>query len=166
MGPLSGASHINVGYASSLSGDTLRCKEYIRSHNLTERKERKAEYQKDKEERLRRLKNARREEMEGRLCKVRYVLDESDEAAYAADGERGGGVSAIDETALMKLMEGEYDPEKFEKIMGGAYGIEYYGEEERQWKTDGREAVRGGGDYDDPISVETVYVFRSVKRSP
>ena len=90
MGPLSGASHINVGYASSLSGDTLRCKEYIRSHNLTERKERKAEYQKDKEERLRRLKNARREEMEGGLRKVQYILGESYEAAYTANRERWG----------------------------------------------------------------------------
>ena len=29
--------------------------------------------------------------------------------------------------------------------MGGAYGIEYYREEDRQWNTDVREAVRGGG---------------------
>ena len=36
---------------------------------------------------------------------------------------RGGGVSSIDEAALMKLMDGKYDPEKFEKIVGGAYGI-------------------------------------------
>ena len=57
---------------------------------------------------------------------------------------KGGGVNAIYEAALMKLMEGKYDPKKFEKIIGGAYGIEYYGEEDMQWKTDVREAVRGG----------------------
>ena len=54
-------------------------------------------------------------------------------------------MSSIDKAALMKLMEGEYDPDKFEKIMVGAYGTEYYGEEYRQYKTGVREAVRGGG---------------------
>ena len=46
--------------------------------------------------------------------------------------------------------------------MGDAYRIEYYGEEDRQWKTNVREAVRGGGkgvqggnDYDNPITVKT-----------
>ena len=52
-------------------------------------------------------------------------------------------MSDIYEAALMKLMEGEYDLEKFEKIMGCAYEIEYYGEKGMQWKTDVREAVRG-----------------------
>ena len=62
----------------------------------------------------------------------------------------------------MNLMEGKYDPKKFDKIMGGAYEIEYYGEEDMQWKTDVREAVRGGDkgvwggdDYNDPIAVNT-----------
>ena len=53
-------------------------------------------------------------------------------------------MSAIDEAALMKLTEGECDPKKFKKIMGGAYGIEYYVDEDRQWKTNVRKAVRGG----------------------
>ena len=39
---------------------------------------------------MRRLKNAMREEMEGRLRKVQYILGESDEAAYAANEERVG----------------------------------------------------------------------------
>ena len=34
-------------------------------------------------------------------------------------------MSAIDEETLMNLMEGEYNPGKFEKIIGVAYGIEY-----------------------------------------
>ena len=38
---------------------------------------------------MRRLKNVRREEMEGRLRKVRYVMGEFDEAAYVTDGEGG-----------------------------------------------------------------------------
>ena len=106
---------------------------------------RKAEDWKAKEVRFRRLKNERREEMKGRLRKVQYILGESYEAAYAANEERGGGVSAIYEAALMKLMEGKYDPKNFEKIIGGAYGIEYYGEEDMQWKTDVMEAERGYG---------------------
>ena len=91
LGPLSGASHSNVGYTHGLSGDTLHHKYNIRSNKCTARKERKLEERKAEEERLRRLKNSMREEMEGRLRKVRYVLGESDEAAYVADGKRGGG---------------------------------------------------------------------------
>ena len=45
--------------------------------------------------------------MEGRLRTVQYVLGESNEAAYSANGDRGGVVSTIDEAAFMKLMEGE-----------------------------------------------------------
>ena len=90
-GPLSGASHSNVGYARGLSGDMLRRKDDSRSHKRKARKERKAEERKAKEDRLLRLKNSRRKDMEVRLHKVRYVLGESDEANYADDGERGGG---------------------------------------------------------------------------
>ena len=71
-------------------------------------------------------------------------------------------MSSVDKWELMMLMEVEYEPEKFEKIMGGAYRIKYYGEEDMQWKTDVREAVGGGGkgvwgghNYNDPIAVNT-----------
>ena len=47
-------------------------------------------------------------------------------------------MSAIDKAALMDLIEGEYDPNIFDKIMGRAYRIEYYREEVRQCKTDVR----------------------------
>ena len=39
---------------------------------------------------MRRLKNARREEMEGGLRKVKYILGESDEAAYTSNREMWG----------------------------------------------------------------------------
>ena len=71
-------------------------------------------------------------------------------------------MSSIDKAALMKLMEVKYDPENFKKIVGGAYRIECYGDEDRQQNTDVREGVKGGGkggqgrdNYNDPISVET-----------
>ena len=71
-------------------------------------------------------------------------------------------MSSIDEAAKMNLMEGKYDPKKSENIVGGAYIIRYYGEEDRQRKTDVREALRGGGkggrggdNYNNPISVKT-----------
>ena len=47
--PLYGAWHSNVGYARSLSGDTLRGKDGSRSHKRTASKERKAEERKAKE---------------------------------------------------------------------------------------------------------------------
>ena len=90
MGPLSGASQSNVGYAHGLSGDKLRRKGNITSHKRTARKERKSEEQKANKVILCRLKNARREEMEGGLRKVQYILGESYEAAYTANRERWG----------------------------------------------------------------------------
>jgi len=37
---------------------------------------------------------------------------------------------------IMKLMEGDYDPEKFERVMASAYGEDYYQAEEEVWKTE------------------------------
>ena len=49
-----------------------------------------------------------------------------------------GGVdeTAIDEAAIMKMLEGDYDPEKFEKAMEQAYGEDFYQQEDKEWKTD------------------------------
>ena len=90
MGLLSGASHSNFRYTRSILGDKLRRKDNSKRYKRTARKERKAEESEAKEVILRRLKNARREEMEGRFRKIRYVLGEYDEATYAADSYRGG----------------------------------------------------------------------------
>jgi protein KRI1 len=128
----SGADFSIMGYARSGTMDTLRRKDDSRRQARLERKERKAAERKAKEEQLRRLKNAKREEMDGKLREIKKVL-----GAAGKDSSEGGAAGFImDEDAMMKLMEGDYDPEKFEKIMQEAYGDEFYEKEDSQWKSD------------------------------
>lgn len=117
----SGADFSVVGYARSGTMDTLRRKDDTRRQKRLERQERKAAERKAKEEQLRRLKNAKRHEMEMKLNEIKKVI---------------GSVNDVDEDALMKLMEGDYDPEKFEKLMQDTYGDDFYQKEETQWKSD------------------------------
>jgi protein KRI1 len=130
----SGAAHSIVHYARGSVGDNvLRRKDETRRQKRLSRKERKAEERKAKEEQLRRLKNAKREELEERMQQVRNVL------GYDAmnDGdEKKHALGAAEEEMILKLMEGEYDPEKFEQVMNAAYGEDYYQQEDVKWKTD------------------------------
>lgn len=121
----SGADFSNVGYARGGTMQTLRRPDDVRRQKRLERKERKAAERRAKEEQLRRLKNARREQMEGKLREVKKVL-----------GSVNHDESQIDEDAMMKLLEGDYDPDKFEKLMANAYGDEFYKKEDAEWKND------------------------------
>ena len=121
----SGAAYSVVGYARGGAPDTLRRTDDSRKLKRLARKEKKAAERKAKEERLRRLKNAKKDELEGRMKQVSQVIGSTEEEA----GE-------IDEASLMKLMEGDYDPEKFEKIMSDAYGEDFYEKGDDEWKTD------------------------------
>ena len=123
----SGAAYSVVGYArgGAHTTDTLRRKDETRKQKRLARNEKKAAERKAKEERLRRLKNAKREELEGRMKQVRQVVGTAEE-----------GDADIDEAALMKLMEGDFDPDKFESIMSQAYGDDFYDKEDAEWKND------------------------------
>ena len=135
----SGASHSIVHYArSSKSADNvLRRKDESRRQKRLARKERKAAERKAKEERLKRLKNAKRDELEGRMEQVRGVLgytqqvDEKD-----GPSKPSMALGAAEEEMILKLMEGEYDPDKFEQVMSTAYGDDYYQAKDEKWTTD------------------------------
>ncbi|KAL3781551.1 hypothetical protein HJC23_000036 [Cyclotella cryptica] len=132
----SGATHSIVHYARGSVGDNvLRRKDETRRQKRLARKERKAEERKAKEEQLRRLKNAKREELEERLRQVRNVLGYD---ALNGDGDASGNhaLGAAEEEMILKLMEGDYDPEKFEQVMNAAYGEDFYQKEDEKWKTD------------------------------
>jgi len=120
----SGADFSIMGYARSGTMDTLRRKDDTRSQKRLERNQRKAAERQAKEEQLRRLKNAKRQELESKLVEIKKVVGSAEEAD-------------IDEDAMMKLLEGDFDPEKFEKIMQDTYGDDFYQKEDGQWKTDG-----------------------------
>ena len=52
-------------------------------------------------------------------------------------GELGDGkTDGVDEASLMKLLEGDFDPEKFEELMKETYNDDFYQKEDVQWKTD------------------------------
>ncbi len=153
--------HGMVHYArsSNAAADVLRQKDDTRRAKRAAWEERKAAKRSAKEEKLKRLKNARREELERRLEGVRKVLGCSNANKTGADGDGvndGGGVDDDDkakghpfkgegagagldqatEEMILKLMEGEYNPDKFERVMNTAYGDKYYYMEDAVWKSD------------------------------
>ena len=119
----SGAAFSVQSYARAQTMNTLRRKDETRRDKRLARKDRKAAERKAKEEQLKRLKNAKKAEMNKKLSKVKSVLGE------VGDGE-------VDEVAIMKMLEGDYDPEKFEEAMKAAYGDDFYQKDDTQWKSD------------------------------
>ena len=93
-----------------------------------QRNERKAAERKAKEERLKRLKNAKREELEGRIDQIKGVLGVGEMKKKGNDGENMDGASddpAIDGEIVAKLMEGDFDHEQFEDIMSKMYSDDF-----------------------------------------
>lgn len=128
----SGAALSVVGYSRTALSDTVRRKDESRKLKRQQRKERKEAERKAKEERLKRLKNAKKEELEDRIKQIKSVLgDKVDEAAVEKPGDDN-----IDEEMVAKLMEGDFDPDKFEDIMSKMYSDDFYAQEEKEWKTD------------------------------
>ena len=121
----SGADHSNIPYARSLTMETLRRKDDRRVQKRQERLERKALERKIKEEQLKRLKNAKRQEMNQKLQQIRAVLGSNEDSE-----------APMDEAAIFKLLEEDYDPEKFESIMAGICSDDYYHQQETEWKDD------------------------------
>jgi len=117
----SGADFSVIGYARSGTMNTLRRSEDTRKQKRQERKERKAAERKAKEEQLRRLKNAKRQEMQKKLKDIKQVIGEDEH---------------MDEEAMLKLMEGDFDPNKFEELMQKQYDDNFYAKEDAQWKSD------------------------------
>jgi len=126
----SGADFSMVGYARSGTMNTFRRKDEKRGQKRLERRGRKIAERKAKEEQIRRLKNAKRQEMESKLTAIKKVIGKADE-------------HTLDEDTVMKLMEGDYDPNKFEKIMQEIYNEDFYQKEDNQWTSDAdvREAL-------------------------
>jgi protein KRI1 len=144
--PASGADHSNIPYARSLTMETLRRKDDRRVQKRQERLERKALERKMKEEQLKRLKNAKRQEMNKKLQQVRSVLGQ------VKEGEGGNDDSQppMDEAAILKLLEEDFDPEKFESIMAGICSDDYYNQNDTEWKNDldVRKSLQSGMDED------------------
>jgi len=119
----SGANLSVQTYARGQTMNTVRRQDTSRKDKREARKERKASERKAKEEQLKRLKNAKKQEMNQKLSKVKSVI---------------GGIeeNAVDEAAIMKMLEGDYDPENFERALEEVYGDNFYKQEDNEWKTD------------------------------
>ena len=124
----SGAGYSVVGYSRSSLSNTIRRQDDTRKQKRLQTKERKEAERKAKEEKLRRLKNAKRQEMEERSKEIRAVVGDKN-----IDME---GDNNIDEETMMKLMEGDFDPAKFDEMMNKNYGDGYYDEDEKEWTND------------------------------
>ncbi|KAL3922281.1 MAG: hypothetical protein SGILL_002287 [Bacillariaceae sp.] len=111
-------------YARGQTMNTLRRDDTTRKDKRHARKERKVLERKEKEEQLKRLKNAKRKELHEKLSQVKAVIGAAEDEA------------AIDEAAIMKMLEGDFDPDKFEEAMQDAYGDDFYQKEDAEWKSD------------------------------
>jgi protein KRI1 len=147
--PASGADHSNISYARSLTMETLRRKDDRRVQKRQERLERKAQERKMKEEQLKRLKNAKRQELNQKLQQIRSVL------GPAKEGESDESHPPMHEAAILKLLEEDFDPEKFESIMAGICSDEYYNQNDTEWKNDldVRKSLQSGMEEDGALLV-------------
>ena len=125
----SGADYSLVSYARHHHDDSLRRTDTRRREQRAARKARKEAARKAKEEELKRLKNLKKQEMQRKLRQVKQVMGL---ATSSSDGDAGD----VDEAAILKLMEGDYDPEDFERKMQETFGDNYYAQEDKEWKTD------------------------------
>ena len=98
--------------------NTVRKKDEGRKRKREKRKERKIVERKKIEDELRMLKNLKKEEIKSQLAEIRSVA----------------GSSFINESSMQKILEGDYDPDLFERQMNEEFGNDYYeGEEEGDW---------------------------------
>jgi protein KRI1 len=143
---LSGYEHSNVSYARSDGAaalPTLRRPDDSRKLQRQARKERKAAERQAKEEQLKRLKNAKREELNAKLQQIQAILGQT--------GTDSKESSTLDEAAIMKLLEGDFDPDQFEELMAATYNDDFYQQPDPEWTDDMavRESLLKLKDHDD-----------------
>lgn len=132
----SGASLSLQSYArgnasnSTIAAGLLRRPDDARRERRLARLQRKAEERQAKEEQLRRLKNAKRQELQEKLNQIQSILGPSAAKAPAKESP------VMDEATLMKLLEGDFDPDQFEQIMKETYGDDFYEQPDEEWKSD------------------------------
>lgn len=133
--PSSGTEYSNISYARGQAIPTLRRPDDTRKDKRLARMERKAAERTAKEEQLKRLKNAKRQEMNSKLRQIQAVLGQS-----VAATEDNNNEDMVDEATIMKLLEGDFDPDKFEELMQQTYNDDFYEKSDAEWTSD--KAVR------------------------
>ncbi|KAJ0400697.1 hypothetical protein ATCC90586_008600 [Pythium insidiosum] len=101
--------------------DSMRRKDDSRKRKREERKERKALERLKKEEELKRLKNLKQAEIQSKLEKIAKLMGKTN-----TEEERL--------QALSKDLEGEFDPDEYDRRMQQVFDEEYYNEEDAMEK--------------------------------
>jgi protein KRI1 len=108
-------SHQIVGHPRVIT-DVVRKKDDKRARKRKEKAERKEAERKAAEEELKRMKNLKKMEIQDRLLAVQEVA----------------GVAAPDATLVDALLEGDFDPDEYDRRMAAAFGEEYYDKAEEE----------------------------------
>jgi protein KRI1 len=118
---------------TSITAGLLRRPDDTRRERRVARLQRKAEERQAKEEQLRRLKNAKRQELQEKLNQIQSILGPT--SAKSTSSSKSSK-PVMDEATLMKLLEGDFDPDQFEQVMKETYGDDFYEQPEEEWKSD------------------------------
>jgi protein KRI1 len=129
-----GVNHSLKSY-SRTDDHTLRRRDTSRRERRLARQERKANERRAKELELKRLKNAKRQELEMKLIQVKEAL------GFGNDTGNGNDTTAleegVDENVIMQLlMQGEFDPETFDQLMRETCGDQFYNQKDKEWTND------------------------------
>ncbi|CAM9747056.1 unnamed protein product [Discosporangium mesarthrocarpum] len=114
----------------------MRRKDDRRKLEREKRRERKKEERQRKEQELRRLKNLKREEIQRRLGAI-------------SEMSGGGGIGSLEEKEAGELVEGDFDPDKWDSVSKKAFNDKYYhaADADDSWKP-GDDPLAGLGDLD------------------
>ncbi|DBA96751.1 TPA: hypothetical protein ACH3X1_015590 [Trebouxia sp. C0004] len=94
--------------------NTVRKTDDRRKRKRAEKAQRKAAQESIQQQEVKRLKNLKGRQIQERLQRIRDIA----------------GPSGQDDAALDALMQGDFDPEQYDKQMAAAFGDEYYGDED------------------------------------
>ncbi|KAL0032245.1 hypothetical protein WJX79_000491 [Trebouxia sp. C0005] len=94
--------------------NTVRKTDDRRKRKRAEKAQRKAAQESIQQQEVKRLKNLKGQQIQERLQRIRDIA----------------GPSGQDDAALDALMQGDFDPEQYDKQMAAAFGDVYYGDED------------------------------------
>lgn len=94
--------------------NTVRKTDDRRKRKRAEKAQRKAAQESIQQQEVKRLKNLKGQQIQERLQRIRDIA----------------GPTGQDDAALDALMQGDFDPDQYDKQMAAAFGDEYYGDEE------------------------------------
>ncbi|KAF6256564.1 KRI1-like family C-terminal-domain-containing protein [Scenedesmus sp. NREL 46B-D3] len=156
--------------------DSARRPDERRKRQRQVKAERKAAEQEEREAELRRLKNLKKEEINGMLARIEKeagiqpTAKATAAAGKAAKGSSGSGKGGAKFAGLLdELLDGDFDPEEYDRRMAEAFDDEYYeGEEDvHELFGDAEEELADEADVEavmDPDSADAASSFAALRQ--